>query len=51
MIEAYHDAVSNQTKSDIKITPLVQSMSGVAKVDIEFDYKKYYKDFLAEKYK
>jgi len=52
MIESYLDSVTQQ-KEDKKtsITPLVESLSGVIDLPAEFDYKKEYRDYIAEKYK
>ena len=47
MVESYLDSVSKQAKNDIEITPLVQSLSGVAKINDNKDYS----DYLSEKYK
>ena len=41
MIEAYFDSLTNDDEAkDIKITPLVKSLSGVIKLPKDFDYKK-----------
>ena len=51
MIESYLDAVTQSNSTDIEITPLVKSLSGVISVDADFDYKKDYGNYLSEKYK
>jgi hypothetical protein len=52
MIESYLDSVTRQTKEKkTSITPLVESLSGVIDLPADFDYKKEYGDFLAEKYR
>jgi hypothetical protein len=51
MIESYLNSVTQQKSKDIEITPLVESLIGVAKVDTEFEIKKDYSDYLSEKYK
>jgi hypothetical protein len=38
-------------EKDIEITPLVKSLSGVIKLDDNFNYKERYTDYLIEKYK
>ena len=35
---------------DVKITPLVESLSGVVDIPQDFDYKNDYTDYLLEKY-
>lgn len=52
LIESYLDSVTKQ-KEDKKasITPLVESLSGVIDISSDYDYKKEYREFLAEKYK
>lgn len=51
MVESYLDSVTKKKSKDIEITPLVKSLSGVIKLPRDFDYKKEYTDYLAEKYK
>lgn len=53
MIESYLDSITAQKeeKKDGSITPLVESLSGVIDLPADFDYKKEYGDYLAEKYK
>jgi hypothetical protein len=52
MIESYLDSVTRQTEEKkTSITPLVESLSGVIDLPADFDYKKEYGDFLAEKYR
>jgi hypothetical protein len=53
MIESYLDSITKQKEGEKKtpITPLVESLSGVIDLPAEFDYKKEYRDYLAEKYK
>jgi len=40
-----------KTSKPIEISPLVKSLRGVAKLDKDFDFKKEYANYLAEKYK
>jgi hypothetical protein len=40
-----------EEKKENSITPLVESLSGVIDLPVDFDYKKEYGDYLAEKYK
>ena len=53
MIEAYLSSLTQAKKSDAKtpISPLVESLSGVIDLPADFDSKKEYHDYLAEKYK
>jgi hypothetical protein len=52
MIESYLDSITTQTEKDkkISITPLVESLSGVIDLPVDFDIKKEYHDYLEEKY-
>ncbi len=49
LIETYLLAVTTKKKKSIKISPLVQSLTGV--VTLKEDDEKGYTDFLSEKYK
>ncbi len=52
LIESYLDSVTKQgVEKKTSITPLVESLSGVIDLPADFDYKKEYREFLAEKYK
>ncbi len=53
LIESYLDSITKQKEEGkkISITPLVESLSGVIDLPADFDYKKEYRDYLAEKYK
>lgn len=51
LIENYLQSIFNESEEDIKITPLVQSISGVITLGEDFDLKNDYADFLIEKYK
>ncbi len=53
MIESYLDSITKEKEEEKKtsITPLVESLSGVIDLPADFDYKKEYRDHLAEKYK
>lgn len=53
MVESYLDSITKEKRNDKKtsITPLVQSLSGVIDLPADFDYKKGYSDYLADKYK
>jgi hypothetical protein len=53
MVESYLDSITKQKGEEKKtlITPLVESLSGVIDLPAEFDYKKEYLGYLAEKYK
>lgn len=51
LIESYLSKVTSEEKEDPKISPLVKSLSGVIKLPENFDSKKAYTDYLADKYK
>jgi hypothetical protein len=52
LIENYLVNVTNTSKnSEVEISPLVKSLSGVLRMDKKQDYKKQYIDFLGKKYK
>lgn len=55
MIEAYLKSLiekeKNQGDSDIVISPFVKSLRTGIKIPADYDYKKEYGDYLAEKYK
>jgi hypothetical protein len=48
LIENYLQAVTGKDKSKIKISPLVESLTGVIK--LKEDYRKGYTDYLSKKY-
>ncbi len=49
MIESYLQAVTLKEKTKMKISPLVESLTGVIELD-KADYRKGYTDFLSQKY-
>ena len=51
LIESYLSSLTTKYKSEIEITPLVKSLSGVISLDKNIDVKNDYTDFLIEKYK
>lgn len=51
LIESYLSSLTANKSRNIEITPLVESLSGVIKLDKDFDYKESYTDYLIEKYK
>ena len=53
MVESYLDSITKEREEDKKtsITPLVESLSGVIDLPADFEYKKEYSDYLADKYK
>ncbi len=51
LIETYLATLTSKYKSEIEITPLVKSLSGVISLDDELNVKSDYTDFLIEKYK
>ncbi len=50
LIESYLSSLIENKSEDIKITPLVESLSGVVSIPHDFDYKNDYTDYLLEKY-
>ncbi len=51
LIESYLASLITKKDSEIEITPLVESLSGVIDLDESFDYKSDYTDYLMDKYK
>jgi len=51
LIESYLSSLSTKKDREIEITPLVKSLSGVIKLDDDFNYRESYTDYLIEKYK
>ncbi|CAD5251346.1 MULTISPECIES: DUF6364 family protein [unclassified Imperialibacter] len=51
LIESYLSSLTSKSSKGAEITPLVKSLSGVIKIDSDFDYKEGYTDYLLEKYK
>ncbi len=51
LIESYLSVLTNRNKRDSAVTPLVKSLTGVIKLDDDFDFKSDYTDYLIEKYK
>lgn len=49
MIESYLQAVTLRKKTKMKISPLVESLTGVIELE-KNDYRKDYSDFLSQKY-
>jgi len=51
LVESYlHSLIENKTE-DIKITPLVESLSGVVDIPQDFDFRNDYTDYLLDKYR
>jgi len=50
LVENYLESVSSPSKDEIKITPIVKSLSGIIKLPADFDYKKEYGAHLWKKY-
>ena len=50
LIESYLASLTSQKRDDFDITPLVESLSGVIKIDSDYDYKEEYSDHLTKKY-
>jgi len=51
MIEAYLDSLTQEKDREAAITPLVESLSGVMELPVDYDHKKEYGDYLSNKYK
>ena len=53
LIETYFDSLTKSTDNSINssITPLVDSLSGLLELPADFDYKKEYREHIADKYK
>ena len=52
MIETYFESLtSKEDNSEIRITPLVESLCGVVELPVDFDYKGSRSKYLLEKYK
>ncbi|MFA5848994.1 MAG: hypothetical protein A2X18_03880 [Bacteroidetes bacterium GWF2_40_14] len=51
MVESYLESITKQKAGATEISPLVESLSGVIKLDDNFDNRKDYSNYLAEKYK
>ena len=51
IIESYLEAITKEKTLSKEITPLVESLCGVIKMDENIDFKREYSDFLAKKYK
>jgi hypothetical protein len=51
LIESYLSSLNAKKDREIEITPLVRSLSGVIKLENDFNYKESYTDYLIEKYK
>jgi hypothetical protein len=50
LIENYLERITSE-EDDLEITALVKSLSGIVKLDENYDHKKSYANFLAKKYK
>lgn len=51
LIESYLASLTTQKRHEVKITPLVETLSGVINLDKDFDYKEGYANYLIDKYK
>ena len=51
LIENYLNSLIENKPENIKITPLVESLSGVVNIPNDFDFKNDYTDYLLDKYK
>ncbi|MET4083860.1 hypothetical protein ABIB40_003833 [Pedobacter sp. UYP30] len=51
LIESYLASLTKKKETETEITPLVKSLSGVIKLNQDFDFKDAYTDYLIEKYK
>lgn len=51
IIESYLALLTQKENKGIKLTPLVESLSGVIHLEENFNHKNEYTDFLIDKYK
>ena len=51
MVEVYLDSVTRPEDSNLEITPLVESLSGIITLQKDYDYKHKYAEHLSHKYK
>jgi hypothetical protein len=53
MIESYLESITrqNEEKEKTSVTPLVESLTGVINLPDDYNYKKEYGEYLANKYK
>lgn len=51
MIESYLDSITKEKEKEETITPLVESLSGVIELPVDYDYKKEHGDYIINKYK
>jgi pyruvate formate-lyase activating enzyme-like uncharacterized protein len=51
IVETYLESITRQKAEEMEISLLVESLSGVIKLDGNFDFRKDYSNYLAEKYK
>ncbi|MCP9768686.1 hypothetical protein EGI22_12235 [Lacihabitans sp. LS3-19] len=51
LVESYLSSLVSPKSEESEISPLVKSLSGVIKLENDFDAKEGYTDFLLEKYK
>lgn len=51
LIESYLSTLTESSRKEAEITPLVKSLSGVIEIPLDFDEKADYSEYLIEKYK
>jgi hypothetical protein len=51
LIENYLEKITSNKNQKKKITPLVKSLSGIINLQMDYDHKKDYTDYLINKYK
>ncbi len=51
IVESYLDSITKQKPLTTETSPLVESLSGVIRLDENFDFRRDYSNYLAEKYK
>ncbi len=51
LIEAYLESITKKSDIETEISPLVESLSGILKLDESIDFQKEYTNYLTEKYK
>ncbi|NLB27232.1 MAG: hypothetical protein GX820_11130 [Bacteroidales bacterium] len=51
MIESYLESITQKSVEETEISPLVESLSGILKLNEPIDFQKDYTNYLTEKYK
>ncbi len=51
LFESHLKTITKRKRDSAKITPLIESLSGVIALDVDFDFKDSYSEYLIEKFK